>query len=235
MKKFFKWITRNIKVKIWLLFALAGMALACYGFAQVIALEKLEVIDIIKIAATFISGFIVFVLGLIFMQKGILESAVSEDRKTKKGTDSKDAGPKVVVIGGGDGLTRVLKGLKNYTNNLTAIVTVSNYGDEMKKKPTDDTRNSLIALAKNEQAMEELLDCQMGNTKFGDIYLSVIEKANKDLALGIERSNNILAMTGKVLPVTLDEMKICVELEDGTVIEDKEKIEEIASNKATRN
>lgn len=233
MKKFLKWITRNIKVKIWLLFALAGMALACYGFAQVIALEKLEVVDIIKIAATFISGFIVFVLGLIFMQKGILESAVSEERKSKKGTDAKDAGPKVVVIGGGDGLTRVLKGLKTYTNNLTAIVTVSNYGDEAKRKPTDDTRNSLIALAQNEQAMEELLDCQMGNTKFGDIYLSVIEKANKDLALGIEKSNNILAMTGKVLPVTLDEMKICVELEDGTVIEDKEKIEEISSDKAT--
>ena len=95
-------------------------------------------------------------------------------------------------------------------------------------------RSSLVALAKNEEEMQVLLDCQMGNTKFGDIYLSVVEKANKNLNVGVEKSNSLLAITGRVLPVTLDEMKICVELDDGTVIEDREKIAEITSDKATK-
>ena len=74
----------------------------------------------------------------------------------------------------------------------------------------------------------------MNNMTFGDIYLNAVEKANNDLAKGIEKSNSILCMVGKVLPATLDEMHICVELEDGTVIEEKEKIAEITTNKVTK-
>lgn len=235
MKKFWKRLKRRLRVVVWLLLAIIGMLLACYGFAQVIVLERLEVVDIIKIVATFVAGFVCFILGVTFMQKRILDSVVAEDEEeSSKSNDLKDKGPNIVVIGGGIGLTRILKGLKNYTNNLTAIVTVSSYGNENKRKPTDDMRSSLVALAKNEEEMQGLLDCQMGNTKFGDIYLSVMEKANKNLNVGVEKSSSILAITGKVLPVTLDEMKICVELDDGTVIEDREKIAGIASNKATQ-
>ena len=234
MKKFLKWLKRNIGVGFWLLIAIIGMLLACYGFAQVLVLERLEIIDIAKIAGTFVAGFVFFILGLSFMQKKLLASKVTYERTEKKNIDVNDKGPNIVVIGGGVGLARVLRGLKNYTNNLTAIVTVSSYGNDNKRKPTDDMRNSLIALAKNEEEMQRLLNCEMGNTSFGDIYLSVMEKANKDLAVGIEKSNDILMITGRVLPVTLDEMKICVELEDGTVIEDREKIAEITSGKATK-
>lgn len=234
MKKFWRKLKRRLKIAVWLALAIVGMLLACYGFAQVIVLERLEVTDIVKIVATFVAGFVCFILGVAFMQKRLLDSAVSDDVAEEKALDLKDKGPNIVVIGGGIGLTRVLKGLKNYTNNLTAIVTVSSYGNENKRRPTDDMRSSLVALAKNEEEMQTLLDCQMGNTKFGDIYLSVVEKANKNLNVGVEKSNTLLAITGKVLPVTLDEMKICVELEDGTVIEDREKIAEITSNKATQ-
>lgn len=234
MKKFLRWLKRNFGVGFWLVVAIIGMLLACYGFAQVLVLERLEIMDIVKIAGTFVAGFVFFILGLSFMQKKLLSAKVTYERTEQKSTDSKDKGPKIVVIGGGAGLARVLRGLKNYTNNLTAIVTVSTYGNDNKRKPTDDMRNSLIALAKNEAEMQRLLNCEMGNTRFGDIYLSVIEKANKDLAMGIEKSNDILMITGRVLPVTLDEMKICVELEDGTVIENREKIAEITSEKATK-
>lgn len=234
MKKFLKRLKRRLKIAIWLIVAIIGAALACYGFAQIIVSDQLEIKDIIKIVSAFVAGFVCFILGITFMQKKILESTVAEDEDDNRSSELKDKGPNIVVIGGGIGLTRVLKGLKNYTNNLTAIVTVSTYGDENERKPTDDMRNSLIALAKNETEMQNLLDCQMGNTKFGDIYLSVVEKANNNLNIGVEKSNSILAITGKVLPVTLDEMKICVELDDGTVIENREKIAEIASNKATK-
>ena len=61
-----------------------------------------------------------------------------------------------------------------------------------------------------------------------------MENANQDLAKGIEKSNSVLSMVGKVLPATLDEMHICVELEDGTIIEEKEKIAEITTSKVTK-
>lgn len=234
MKNFLKKLKTYARIGFWVAMVLIGMVLVCYGIAQVIALDELMISDIIKISITFVAGFVIFVLGIIFMQKRILDAKVYKDEDEETAGDIKDKGPKIVVIGGGIGLTRVLTGLKNYTNNLTAIVTVSTYGNEEKRTPTDDIKNSLVALAKNEKEMQDLLECNMGNSKFGDIYLSVMGKSNKDLATGVEKSNSILAITGKVLPVTLDEMKICVELDDGTVIEEKEKIAEITSNKATQ-
>lgn len=161
--------------------------------------------------------------------------AVLQDAKTiKELGDTKDRGPKIVVIGGGAGLNRVITGLKNYTNNLTAIVTVSSYGNEIKRRPTDAIRNSIIALSKNSQEMAKIMNLPIDNMTFGDIYLDAMGKVNNDLAKGIEKSNSILAMVGKVLPATLDAMHICVELDDGTIIEEKEKIAEITSQKVTK-
>lgn len=132
------------------------------------------------------------------------------------------------------GLTKILEGLKNYTNNLTAIVTISSYGNKKKRKPTTNIRNSIIALAQNSEEMSKLMNLPVGTGTFGEIYLDSMEKVSKDFAEGIQKSNNVLAMVGKVLPATLDEMRICVELEDGTVIEEKEKIAEITTDRVTK-
>ena len=108
MKKFWKKLKRRLRVIAWLLLAIIGMVLACYGFAQVIVLERLEVVDIIKIVATFVAGFVCFILGVTFMQKRILDSVVAEDEEeSSKSNDLKDKGPNIVVIGGGIGLTRI--------------------------------------------------------------------------------------------------------------------------------
>ena len=218
---------------------LIGMILSCYGFAQVLVLDKLEVSDIVKIVITFVTGVTLFIIGITCIQKRTLELAVLQDsksvKKIKKSVDSKDMGPKIVVIGGGIGLNKVITGLKNYTSNLTAIVTVSSYGNTKKRKPTDDIRNSIIALSKNSTEMEKLMNLPIDKgIVFGDIYLDSIGKANNDFTKGVEKNSSILSMVGKVLPATLDEMHICVELEDGTVIEEKEKIAEITTNKVTK-
>lgn len=216
---------------------LVGMILACYGFSQIIASKQpLLIKDLIQIVVTFVIGITAFTIGLVFIQKRTLELAVLQDAKSiKELGDTKDRGPKIVVIGGGTGLNRILTGLKNYTNNLTAIVTVSSYGNDKKRRPTDAIRNSIIALAKESFEMEKLMNLpiEKGET-FGDIYLAAMQKANKDLAKGIEKSNSVLSMVGRVLPATLDEMHICVELEDGTTIEEKEKIAEITTEKVTK-
>lgn len=235
MKSFVGWLKNSTKIKRWIILIVIGMILACYGFAQILVLDRLELMDIIKIVITCVSGITVFIIGLVFIQKRTLELAVLKDSKaTQNLGDAKEQGPKVVIIGGGNGLNRVLTGLKNYTNNLTAIVTVSNYGNNEKRSSTDNIRNSIVALAKDSQEMDKIMNFSINGTPFGDIYLSAMEKANKDMASGIEKSNSIFSIVGKVLPATLDEMHICVELEDGTVIEDKEKISEITTNKVTK-
>ena len=235
MKKVFGKFKRKSKILVWMLLMLIGMIISCYGIAQILVLDRLQLMDIIKIVCIGVVGIGLFVIGLVFMQKRTLEFAVLQDAKTiEKLGDSKDRGPKIVVIGGGIGLSRILTGLKNYTNNLTAIVTVSSYGNKEKRKPTDNIRNSIIALAKDSQEMGKLMNCINENETFGDVYVRSISKVNKDFAEGIKKSNNILSMIGKVLPATLDEMSICVELDDGTVIEEKEKIAEITTNKVTK-
>ena len=214
---------------------LIGMVLACFGFAQILVSDTLLLRDIVKIIATFVAGITLFIVGLVFIQKRTLELAVLQDANSiKELGDTKDRGPKVVVIGGGVGLTKILEGLKNYTNNLTAIVTISSYGNKKKRKPTNNIRNSIIALAQHSDEMSKLMNLPIGTGTFGDVYLDSMEKISKDFAEGIQKSNNVLSMVGKVLPATLDEMRICVELEDGTVIEEKEKIAEITTDRVTK-
>lgn len=124
------------------------------------------------------------------------------------------------------GLNNVLQGLKNYTSNITAIVTVSSYGEQIKSevkelelKPIEDIKQSIIALSPNSIEMENLIEHKFKNKKlqnlsFGDIYLLAMQEVYGDFVKSIEKSSGILSITGKVLPVTLDEMTICAELQD---------------------
>jgi len=155
-------------------------------------------------------------------------------------------GPNVVVIGGGSGLNTVLKGLKKYTSNLTAIVTVSSYGQEQtesRKKlellPIDDIKDSIISLSNDEEMMANLLDTELNNKNlkgltFGDIFFTSMNEQFGNFAESVEKSKNVLNIVGRVLPVTLDEMQICAELSDGTIIEDREKIKDVVNDKVAK-
>ena len=157
-----------------------------------------------------------------------------------------EKGPKVVVIGGGTGLNTILKGIKKYTNNITAIVTVSDYGEtatnsrkELALGPIEDIKSSIVSLSNHEEQLDALLNYKFNNGKlanlsFGDIYLSAMQNVYGDFTNSIEKSSQILRMVGKVLPVTLDEMQICAELKDGTVVTEKSKISETVYEKITK-
>lgn len=233
MKKFLKGLNDKTKVIRWLILVVIGMVLACYGFAEILVLERLEFSDIIKIIAIFVIGITSFILGLVYMKRRILEKAVSPNQK--QDNELNDKGPNIVVIGGGSGLTRVLEGLKNYTNNITAIVTVSKYGNS-NNMPTDDIKSSIISLSRNTDDMKKIMNYKLksSNSTFGDVFLTATKDIYGEFAHSIEKVNNIFSMVGKVLPVTLDEMKICAELENGVVVEDKEKIAEVVSDKVTK-
>ena len=238
MKKILKLIIGNKKTKRWILLIIIGMLLTCYEFAKIIALDRLEFAELGKIIVLFVIGFSCFILGLVFLQRRILELAANPKLMNNGNQDANFKGPKVVVIGGGNGLTTVLKGLKKYTSNITAIVTVSNYG-KTDINPSEDIKLSLEALSENSEDMSKLLNYTFGKGKFknlslADLYVEAAKNTYSNLAASIEKLSEVFAIVGKVLPVTLDQMKICVELDNGMVIEDKDKIADITEDRVTK-
>lgn len=257
MKGFFKWFDNKSKMKRWILLILIGILLASYGMMSLLVGKELNFGDLAKIIISFVIGFTFVIIGIVFIQKRTLELFVQETDAREDLEDSSikslifnkkvyDEGPNIVVIGGGAGLDSVLKGLKNYTNNITAIVTISDYGREssdsrkmLEMLPLDDIKNSFVALSNNETVMNGILNYKFTSGKlkelsFGDIYLLAMKEMYGDFTSSIEQSKNVLNMTGRVLPVTLEAIDICAELEDGTVIENKDKIPEIVTSKVSK-
>ena len=260
MNGFLQWFKSSAKMKRWFLLILIGIILACYGMAQVLVYDVVDatIIGIGKIVVTFVIGFTCIVLGLVFLNKRTLEVFVeaTDDRmSSKKNVNVKslifnktiyDEGPNIVVIGGGSGLNTVLSGIKNYTKNITAIVTVSDYGEEISKSrkelktlPIDDIKNSMIALNLQEGEMEKLFnynftDGKLKGLSFADIYFLAMQEINRDFSDAILKSNQILNIVGKVLPVTLEEMQISAELNNGYVVNEKSRISEVVTEKFTK-
>ena len=140
-------------------------------------------------------------------------------------------GPKIVVIGGGTGLSTMLRGLKLYTNNITAIVTVGDDGGgsgklraDLGMLPPGDIRNCIFALADKDPIMEDLLQYRFteGSLKgqsFGNLFLAAMDGISDSFESAVQKMSSVLAVTGKVLPVTLDDMKLIAELENGNIVE----------------
>ena len=124
-------------------------------------------------------------------------------------------GPRVVVIGGGSGLPNLLRGLKHYTSNLTAVVTVADDGgssgrlrSELDILPPGDIRNCLVALADSETVMQDLMDYrfstqgQLDGHSFGNILIAALAGIGGDFYKGVEIAGQLLAIRGKVIPST---------------------------------
>ena len=258
MKGFMHWFKSSTKMKRWILLILIGIMLACYGIAQILVLKEVSFQEVGKIIAIFVVGFLAIVIGLIYINKRTLELLVesTDDRmENKKNVNIKslifnkkvyEQGPNIVVIGGGTGLNTVLSGLKKYTDNLTAIVTVSDYGEEasisrkeLGTKPLDDIRDSIVSLENEEGELDKLLnykfqDGKLKGLSFSDIYFLAMSKVNGDFTDSIMKSNEVLNITGKVIPVTLDEMNITAELDNGYIVKEKSKLAEIVYEKVTK-
>ena len=258
MNGFLQWFKSGNKMKRWIVLILIGIMLACYGLAEILVMKEISFQEVGKIVLTFVVGFVSIVLGLVFLNKRTLEvliESTDERMENKSNVNVKslifnktvyDKGPNIVVIGGGTGLNTVLTGLKNYTSNLTAIVTISDYGEgvsdsrkELELLPLNDVKDSMISLANKEEEIDKLFNYEFKKGKlkgiaFSDIYFSAMKEINGNFEDSIIKSNEVLNIIGKVIPVTLDEMKISAELENGYVVEDRSKIPEIVSEKITK-
>lgn len=160
----------------------------------------------------------------------------TEIQNTGKNIDNRDL--KIVTIGGGTGNSTILKGLKKYSKNLTTIVTVADDGGgsgDLRKDlgilPPGDIRACLISLANTEPAMEKLMDFRFKEGKlkgqsFGNLFLAAMADIYGDFDVAVKETGNVLAITGKVLPMTLEDVVLYGELEDGIILKGESNLTE---------
>ena len=145
-------------------------------------------------------------------------------------------GPRIAVIGGGHGLSNMLRGLKDYTEDLSAIVTVADDGggsgvlrQDLGMPPPGDIRNCLEALANTEPLMKQLIDYRfqegtLAGQSFGNLFLAALNGISPSFDAAVRRMSEVLAITGRVLPVTTADVQLEAEFENGASVIGESKI-----------
>ncbi len=131
------------------------------------------------------------------------------------------SGPKVALIGGGSGMPSLLRGMKHYTSNITAIVTMADDGgssgrlrDELGIQPPGDIRNCLVALADSEDVMRQLMDYRFSSNgeldghSFGNMLIAALAGIGGDFSRGVEVAGELLAIRGRVVPSTATDVTL---------------------------
>ncbi|OLC32609.1 MAG: hypothetical protein AUH31_00295 [Armatimonadetes bacterium 13_1_40CM_64_14] len=145
-------------------------------------------------------------------------------------------GPHVVVIGGGTGLSTLLRGLKSHTTNLAAVVTVFDDGGssgrlrrELGILPPGDIRDCLVALAESEPLMTRLFEYRfhggaLDGHAFGNLFIASLTGVTGDLESAIKETSKVLNIRGRVLPSAVEDVTLWAEFTDGTIVEGESKI-----------
>jgi len=144
---------------------------------------------------------------------------------------NKGGEPRVVAIGGGTGLPIVLQGLRELTSNVTAVVTVTDSGRSSGRiradfgvLPPGDMRNCLIALSASGKLLNDLFQYRfqggaLEGMNFGNLFIAAMAKVTGSFEAAIRETSRVLAIQGKVLPSTYDNVHLCAKLEDGRLVE----------------
>lgn len=245
----------GIKMKRWIFLGFIGVVVLVLGVVEIFSNKGYD--NSMRVLYLFLSliGIVIMYIAFSEFVKSFISLINSEkvkitinDKNIEELVDGKRVhvgGPKVVVIGGGTGLSTMLRGLKLYTNNITAIVTVGDDGGgsgklraDLGMLPPGDIRNCILALADTEPIMEDLLQYRFkeGSLKgqnFGNLFLAAMAGISENFEDAVQKMSSVLAVTGKVLPVTLDDMKLIAELENGNIVEGESIIpEEVIKQKS---
>lgn len=254
--RFLDWLRPGIKVKRWILFGLLGVLLVAYGFTELALHSMYSIMYKIFYIFLIITGIFVLYVSVTEVMRGIIALINKGYIKVSLDSDKMQnliyekrllvKGPKIVVIGGGTGLSTMLRGLKYYTSNITAIVTVADDGggsgdlrEDLGILPPGDIRNCILALADTEPLMEELLqyrfkDGRLKNQSFGNLFLAAMDGISDNFEDAVQKMSSVLAVTGKVIPVTLENMRLKALYENGNIVEGESQIPEEAIAQETR-
>ena len=220
-----KWLTIGIGVKRWLLLLMFGVMLCAMGITYGVQVLQLAVArSWLEFILLVLLGIVVIVISLYFLtrsilapyrisQQGAVVDIVYAHRKREKG-------PKVVAIGGGTGLPSVLRGLKSYTSNITAVVTVADDGGssgrlrrEMGILPPGDLRNNIAALADDESLMTRLFQYRfdngdLGGHSFGNLFITALAGVSGSIETALAETAKVLNIQGRVLPASLEDVNL---------------------------
>ncbi|MFH1201484.1 MAG: gluconeogenesis factor YvcK family protein [Candidatus Omnitrophota bacterium] len=236
-----RWLYPGIKIKRWIALLIGGIYLLVVGATRYQSSWPYQKnwLLVLKLLHGLIA-----VLGAAFVLIGavkILQSILSLLLPHHAEKDLVDIifkkrflerGPKIVAVGGGHGLSALLFGIKDYTSNLTAIVTVADSGgssgrlrEEFGMLPPGDIRNCLVALADAPTLMGELFqyrfekDSDLKGHNFGNLFITAMTQLTGDFEKAVKESSKVLAIRGQVVPSTLNKVALVAEYKDGSTVE----------------
>lgn len=239
--QFFKWLYPGIGIKRWITLCLVGLGLIAF-----VALSAVKTISQSSAPlASFALAVLIFGIFLVYTAiKNTVRIFVralmpphSDDPLVdlvyqRRQNESLSRGPRVVAVGGGTGLSALLSGIKLFTSNITAIVTVTDTGgssgrlrEEMDILPPGDIRNCLVALADAGPLIRDLFQYRfedgtgLKGHSFGNLFITALSKVTGDFEKAVAESSKVLAIRGRVIPSTLEKVTLVGEFMDGTTIE----------------
>jgi uncharacterized cofD-like protein len=257
-----RWLQPGLVVKRWMITSGLGLLIALLGAAVWADLQPIYWIlesvkwclsSITKVMPRSITGPLVLLIGggLIWLGQSRSFGAIQQALAPEKDTVLVDAllaqrrlnrGPNIVAIGGGTGLSTLLSGLKRYSSNITAIVTVADDGGssgvlrrEFGVQPPGDIRNCLAALAREEPLLTRLFQYRfksgsgLEGHSFGNLFLTALTAITGSLESAITASSRVLAVQGQVVPATNADVRLWAELENGERIEGESRIGKASS------
>ena len=241
-----RWLYPGMRVKRWVLLATISMFFVVFGILETIGrarvgelyniIPKSPELRLVIVVTAFIIGVGGFIFGLFRLvrsvARGIAPGRAEEPSQIIYRTRVLRRGPHVVAIGGGTGLSTLLRGMKEETSNITAIVTVMDDGgssgrlrSDLDVLPPGDIRNCILALAEDEERMARLFQHrfwgkpELAGHSLGNILLVGLEQATGGFDRAIEEMSYILNVRGEVLPATLEKTQLRAEMQDGDWVE----------------
>ena len=237
----FKWLYPGMRVKRWILLCCFGVILCSMGFVLTVMESQKTSGSLIVLLGTGIVAISIrkiiksVVTVLLPQRENELVNIMYQKRYL-------DRGPRIVVIGGGSGLAVLLHGLKQFTSNITAVVTVADDGgssgrlrSQFNMPPPGDIRNCLVALADAEPMMSDLFQFRFQESgaleghNFGNLFILAMLKVTGDFEKAIKESSKILAIRGRVVPATLKTVSLVAQHKDGTLTEGESNISKVRS------
>lgn len=266
LRSWIKWLYPNMGVKRWMALTFFGVVLVLVGagltanlaiFTYLNAIEDIALsvfkhtgwdlrsplrLSILGIT-TAVVGFTVILVSIVQFNRSVLAAVAPETRENLAdrifNRVSLAHGHKIVVLGGGTGLSTMLRGLKEYTSNIVAVVTVTDNGgssgrlmEQMRMLPPGDLRNCLVALADAEPTLARLFQYRfkedhqgLGGHSFGNLFIAAMTAIfDGNYEEAIAATSKVLAIRGRVYPSTTQNVTLLAEMEDGTVVEGETEI-----------
>lgn len=258
--RFMKWLHPGLHIKRWLF--LFGLGMMCSSFGIILTFNYQWLGELEEWAFRLLYemtghynytilaslGILVILLGLVVMawatrrlirtMLGVVMPGESENLSDLIFSNLQlSKGPKVVVIGGGTGLSVMLRGLKAKTYNLTAVVTVADDGGSTGRIRQDldiiapgDLRNCLVALADKEGLMEKLFAHRFGGSgnltghSFGNLFIAALIEVLGDVEEAMDATSKVLRVRGKVIPSSAEKIRLNAEMTDGRIVEGESQI-----------